>query len=156
MEFPAEVGSFLLRRFLKQHLVCVAVSAVEGVHVSGGGGSFRLPRSSCSTNSFYHPTLCLWAVPVLAAKLSNQGETHGLRPLQLESYPIFVACIRVAYECQIWKRDEVVAQQWGMCYIVQFYVHPSVAREEIYVKVTVACDGGFPRFSRPRGRLHSL
>ena len=53
---------------------------------------------------------------------------YDLSPLELESHPIFVACIRVAFECQIWRRDEVVAQQWGMCYVVQFSMHPSIAR----------------------------
>ena len=80
MEFPAEVDSLLLRRFLEQHLVCVAVSAVEGVGVSGGGGSFRLPRSNYGTISVYNPSLRLWMVLVLAAKLSNQGEMYGLPP----------------------------------------------------------------------------
>ena len=65
--------------------MCVAVSAVEGADVSGGGGSFRLPRSNYDTSSIYHPTLRLLAVPVLAAKLSNQGEMYGLPPLQLEA-----------------------------------------------------------------------
>ena len=142
MEFPAEVDSFLLRRFLEQHLVCVAVSAVEGVGVSEGGRSFRLPRSNYGTSSVYYPTLRLWAAPVLASKLFNEGEMYGLPSLQLESYPIFVASIRVAFECQRWKRDEVVAQQWGVCYVVQFYVHLSVVRVKSYGKVTVACDGG--------------
>ena len=38
------------------------------------------------------------------------GNVRGLPPLQLESYPILVAFIRLTFECQIWKRDEVVAQ----------------------------------------------
>ena len=109
MEFPAEVNSLLVCRFLEQHLVCVVASAMGGVDVSRGGGSFRSPRSNYGTSSVYHPTLRLWAVPVLTAKLSDQGEIYGQPPLQLESYPIFVACIRVAFECQIWKQDEVVA-----------------------------------------------
>ena len=95
MEFPAEVDFLLLCRFLKQHLVCVAVSAVQGVGVSGGGGSFCSPRSKYGTSSVYHPTLRLWVVPVLAAKLSNQIEMYGISPLQLESYTIFVAYIYV-------------------------------------------------------------
>ena len=82
----------LLRRFLEQNLVCVAVSAVEGVDVNGGVRSFRLPRSNYGTSSVYHPTLCLWAAPVLAAKFSNQGEMYGLS--------IFVACICVTFEWQ--------------------------------------------------------
>ena len=142
MEFLAEVDVLLLRRFLEQHLVCVAVSAVEGVDASGGGGSFCLPWSIYGTRSVYHPTLPLWAVSVLAATLSNQGEMYGVAPVQLESYIIFVACIRMAFECRIWKRDEVVAQQWGMCYVVQFYVHPPVVRAKSYGKFTVTCDGG--------------
>ena len=88
----------LLRRFLEQDLVGVAVSAVESVDVSGVGGSFRLLRRNYGTSSV--PTLHLWAVPVLAAKLSKQGEMYGLPLLQLENYPIFVACIRVAITCQ--------------------------------------------------------
>ena len=67
---------------------------------------------------------------------------YGLSSLQLESYPIFVACIHVAFECQRWKRDEVVAQQWGMWYAVQFYVLPSVVRAKSYGKVTVTSDAG--------------
>ena len=142
MEFLAEVDSLLLRRFLEQHhLVCVAVSAVEGVDVSGGGGSFRLPRSNYGKSSVYQPTLRLRAVPVLVAKLSNKGEMYGLPSLQLKNCPIFVAYIRVAFECQRWKRDEVVAQQWGMCYVVQFYVHLSVVKAKSYGKVPVACNG---------------
>ena len=111
MEVPAEADSLLLPCFLEQRLVYVAASEVEGVDASGGGGSFRLPRGSYGTSSVYHPFLCLWAVPVLAAKFSNQGEMYGLSLLQLESYAIFVVCIRMAFECQIWKRDEVAAQQ---------------------------------------------
>ena len=61
-------------------------------------------------------------------------------PLQLENNPIFFACIRVAFECERWKRYEVVAQQCGMCYVVQFYVHSSVVKAKSYGKVTVACD----------------
>ena len=79
--------------------MCVAVSAVEGVDVSGGGGCFRLPRSNYGTSSVYYPIFRLWAVPVLAKKLSNQEEVYGLSHLQLESYPIiFVAYIRVAFK----------------------------------------------------------
>ena len=62
--------------------------------------------------------------------------------LQLKSYPIFVACVLVAFEYQIWKRDEIGAQKWGMCYVTQFYVHSSVVKAKSYGKVTVACDGG--------------
>ena len=83
MEFPAEVDSLLLHCFLKQHLVCVAVRAVEGVNVSGGGGSFRLPRSNYGPSIVYHPNLRLWAAPVLAAKLSNQGKMYVLPPFSL-------------------------------------------------------------------------
>ena len=138
MEFPAEVDPLLLRRFLEPHLVCVATIAVGEVNVSGGGGSFRLPWSNCGTSSVYHATLRLCAVPVLAAKLSNQEEMCGFSPFQLKSYPIFVASIRVAFECQRWKRDDVVTQQCDMSYVVQFYVHPSVVRVKSYGKVTVA------------------
>ena len=80
----------LLRRILEQHFVCVAVSAVEGVDITGVGRSFRLPRSNYATSSVYHSMLRLWAIPVLVAKLSNQGEMYGLPPLQVESYSIFV------------------------------------------------------------------
>ena len=61
--------------------MCMAVSAVEGVDVSGAGGSFRLPKRNYGIISVYHPSLRLWAVPVLAAKFSNQGEMYGLLPL---------------------------------------------------------------------------
>ena len=122
--------------------MCVAVSAVESIDVSGGGGSFRLPRSNYVSCSVYRPTLWLWAVPILAAKLFNQREIYDLSPLRLESYPIFVASIRVAFEYQRWKQFEIVAQQWGMCYVAQFYVHPSIVRAKSYGKATVACDEG--------------
>ena len=89
--------------------MCVAVSAVEGFDASGGGGSFRLPRSNYGLGSVYHCTLHLWAVPVLVAKLSNQGEMYDLSTLQLERYSIFVACRRAAFELLRRKRDEVVA-----------------------------------------------
>ena len=56
----------------------MAVSAVEGIDASRGGGSFRLPRSNYGTSRVYHATLRLWAVPVLATKLSNQGEIYDL------------------------------------------------------------------------------
>ena len=87
MEFAAEVDVLLLYRFLQQHLVCVAVSAVEVVDVSGGGESFRLPRRNYGTGSVYHSALRLWAVLVLAAKLSNEGEMYGLSLLQLRVTP---------------------------------------------------------------------
>ena len=104
-----EVEILMFHPFLEQHFVCVVVSAVEGVDVSGGGRNFRLSRSSYGISSVYHPTLGLWAVPVLQAKLSNQGEMYDLPSVQLESYPIFITYICMAFECQIWKRDEVVA-----------------------------------------------
>ena len=140
--FTTKVDSLLLHHFLEQYFACVALSAVEGVYVSGGRGSFRLPKINYGISSVYNPTLHLWAVLVLVAKLSNQGETYGLLPLQLDSCSIFVACIRVVSECQRWKRDEVVAQQWGMFYVVQVYVHQSVARGKDYGTATVTCNRG--------------
>ena len=98
MEFTVEVDSLLLRRFLEQPLVCVAVSTVEGVDVSGGGGSFRLPRRNYGTSNVYHPIFRLWTVPILTKKLSNQREMYGFCHLPLESYIIFVAYIRVAFK----------------------------------------------------------
>ena len=142
VEFLAEVESLFLYRFLEQHFVCVAGSALEGVEVNGGGGSFRLPRSNYGTSSVYHPTLRLWAVPVLAAKLSDQGEMYDIPPLQLESDSIFVVYICVAFEWQKRKRDKVVAQQWGMCCVVQFCVYPFVVRAKSYGKLIVAYGGG--------------
>ena len=94
MEFPAEVDSLLLHRYLEQHLVCVAVSSVEGVDVSGGGGSIYLPRSNYGTSSGYHPTLRLRVVPVLTAKLSNQGEFYSLPSFSLRVTPsLLPACV---------------------------------------------------------------
>ena len=79
--------TLLLRRFLEQDLVCVAVSAMEGVDVSGGGEILRLPRSKYGTSSVYHPTLRLWAIHVLAAKLSNQEEIYDRSPFILRVTP---------------------------------------------------------------------
>ena len=87
MEFPAEVVFLLLRRFLEHHLVCVAVSAVGGVDVSEGGGDFHLPRSNYGTTNVYHSILRLWAVPVLVAKLSSQGECTVFPPFSLRDTP---------------------------------------------------------------------
>ena len=67
---------------------------------------------------------------------------YGLSPCQLESYPIIFAYIRVAFECQRWREDEIVAHQWGMCYVVQFYVYTSVVRAKRYGTITLTCDGG--------------
>ena len=67
---------------------------------------------------------------------------YDLPPLSLRVTLLFVACIRVAFECQRWKRDEVVAQQWDMCYVVQFYVDPSVVRVKSYGKFIVISYGG--------------
>ena len=105
MEFPAEVDSLLPHFFLEQHLVCVAVSAMEGVLVSGGGGSFRLSRRNYNINSVYHPTLRLWAVLVLAAKLPNQGEMYGLPPFSLRvspsSSPAYMWPLSAKYESEM-------------------------------------------------------
>ena len=81
MEFPAEVDSLLLRRFREQHLVCVAVKVQWKVLMSVGVvGAFACPEAITAQAVSYRPTLRLWAVPVLAAKLSNQGEMYGLSP----------------------------------------------------------------------------
>ena len=71
MKLPAEADSLLLRRLLEQCLVGVAVSAVEKIDASRGGGNFRLTRSNNGASSVYHPTCRLRAVPILAAKLSD-------------------------------------------------------------------------------------
>ena len=78
MEFPVAVDSLLLPRCLEQHLVCVAVSAVEGIDVNGGVGSFRLPKSNDGTSSVYYSTLRLWVIPVVAAKFFNQGNLYSV------------------------------------------------------------------------------
>jgi hypothetical protein len=80
VEFPAVGDSLLRRRFLEQSLVGVAERAVEDVDVSGGVGSFRIPRRDYGTSSVYHVICRLRAVPVLAAKLTNQGEKYGFSP----------------------------------------------------------------------------
>ena len=67
--------------------MCVTVSVVEGVDVSGGGGSFRLPGNNYATSSVYYLILRLWAVPVLAAKLSNQGGMFVRSPFYLRVTP---------------------------------------------------------------------
>ena len=69
----------------------VAVSAVEKVNVSRGGGSFRLPRSNNGTRSVYHPTCCLRAVPILAAKFSDQGNCTIPPPFSLGVTPLSTA-----------------------------------------------------------------
>ena len=46
----------------------------------------------------------------------------------------------MAFECQRWKKDEVVAQQWGICYVVQFNVRLPLDRTKRYGKVNAACD----------------
>ena len=63
--------------------MCGAVSTVEGVDVNESGGSFRLPKSNYEKSIVYHPTLRLWAVPVLAAKLSSRGKYTVFPPFSL-------------------------------------------------------------------------
>ena len=36
----------------------------------------------------------------------------------------------------------MVAQEWGVCYVVQFNVHLSVVRAKIYGNIIVTCEGG--------------
>ena len=71
----------------------VAERAVENVDISGGGGSFRFPPRDCGTSSVYHATCRLRAVPVQAAKLTDQGEKYGFSPFETKSYSIFVTRI---------------------------------------------------------------
>ena len=78
MKFPAGVDSLLL--LLEQYLVGVAERAVRNVDIGGGGGGFRFPRRGDGTSSVYHVICRLRAVPVLAAKLTNQGEKYGFSP----------------------------------------------------------------------------
>ena len=92
MEFPAEVDSLLLRCLLEQHLVCVAVSAVEGVGVSGGGGSFRFPRSTAQAVSTTIPFAsgrypCWWQSFLISGK-SRVFSSFSLRvtPYLLPAY----------------------------------------------------------------------
>ena len=68
----------------------VTKRAVQNVDVDRGGGSFRFPRRDCGTSSVYHATYRLWAVPVLALKLTDQGEKYDFSPVKLESDTIFV------------------------------------------------------------------
>ena len=65
----------------------VAERAVENVDISGGGGSFRLPRRDCGKSSVYHATCRFRAEPVLTAKLTDQGEKYGFSPLSLRVTP---------------------------------------------------------------------
>ena len=67
----------------------VTKCAVQNVDVGRGGGSFRFSRRDCGTSSVYHATCRLWAVPVLAVKLTDQGEKYGFSPVKFESDTIF-------------------------------------------------------------------
>ena len=109
----------------------------------GGVGAFACPGVMTAKIVFTNSTLRLW-------------EMYGIPPLQCESCPISVAGIHVAFDCQRWGQDKVVAQQWGKCYVMQFNVHPSVVRAKSYGKFTVTCDEGCSLVRSPRGRLHSL
>ena len=64
---------------------------VQNVDVDRGGGSFRFPGRDFGTSSVYHATYRLWAVPVLAVKLTDQGRKYCFSPVKLESDNIFVA-----------------------------------------------------------------
>ena len=63
---------------------------VQNVDADRGGGSFRFPRRNCGASSVYNATYRLWAVPVLALKLTDQGEKYDFSPVKLESDIIFV------------------------------------------------------------------
>ena len=92
----------------------VAERAVENVDISGGGGSFHFLRRDCSTSSVYHATCRLRAVPVLAAKLTDQGNKYGFSPFKLKRYSIFVTRICVTFSCHGREGDEIVAQLGNM------------------------------------------
>ena len=100
MAFPAEVDSLLLRRFLDQHLACVTVSAVEGVNVSGGWWERPLAQEQLRHKQCLPPYPSPLDGTRTGGKASNQEEMYDILPLQLKSYPIFVACILEAFEFQ--------------------------------------------------------
>ena len=63
----------------------------------------------------------------------------------------------VTFEYQRWKRSEVVAQQWDICYVMQLYLHPSVVRAKSYGKSTVTCYGDCSPVCKTLGSAtHSL
>ena len=95
--------------------MCVAVSAFEGFDVSGVVGAFACPGviTAHAVSTTLLPFASVWAVPVLMAKLSNEGKMYRISPLQPESYSI-----------------------------VQCYVHPSVVTAKTYGRITVIFDGG--------------
>ena len=68
---------------------------VQNVDVDRNGGNFRFLRRDCGASSVYHATYRLWAVPVLALKLTDQGEKYGFSPVKLESDTIFVTGVCV-------------------------------------------------------------
>ena len=113
---------------------------MENIDISGGGGSFRFPRRDCGTSSVNHATCRLRAVPVLAAKLTDQGGKYGFPPFELESYSIFVTRVCVTFLCHGRERDEIVAQLGNMGYVVHFNTYPSVVGAETYRKVTIPYD----------------
>ena len=109
----------------------VAERAVEDVDVSGGVGSFYFPRRDDGTSRVYHVICRLRAVPVLAAKLTSQGEKYGFSPFLLESYSIFIARVCMAFLCHRREGDEIIAQLGNMGYVVHFNAYPSVVGAEI-------------------------
>ena len=133
----------------------VAERAVESVDISGGGGSFRFPRRDCGTSSVYHATCHLRAVPVLAAKLTDQGGKYGFSPFELKSYSIFITRVCVTFSCHGRERDEIVAQLGNMGYVVHFNAYASVVGAETYRKVTIPYDRHFLPVCKAERLLHS-
>ena len=133
----------------------VAERAVESVDISGGGGSFRFSRRDCGTSSVYHATCHLRAVPVLAAKLTDQGGKYGFSPFELKSYSIFVTRVCVTFSCHGRERDEIVAQLGNMGYVVHFNAYASVVGAETYRKVTIPYDRNFLPVCKAERLLHS-
>ena len=118
----------------------VAERAVENVDISEGGASFRFPRRDCGTSSVNHATCRLRAVPVLAAKFTDEGKKYGFSPFELKSYSIFVTRLCVTFLCHGRERDDIVAQLGNMGYVVHFNAYPSVVGAETYRKVTIPYD----------------
>ena len=89
VKLPAEADSLLLRRFLGQCLVGVAISAVKTVDVSRGGRIFLLPKSNNGASSVYHSTCRLKAeIPYWRQSFPIKGNCTASPPFSLRVTPL--------------------------------------------------------------------
>lgn len=99
---------------------------------------------TCGTRSVCSATCRLWPFPVIFRRRSDQWEKCGLFSSKLESDPILVTRVFVAFECHYGQREEIVLQEVWVGYDFLFNTYSSMVSAEIYREVTISYDGNIP------------